>query len=659
MQTIAILFRFLPGYRRIVLQSFAGLVSVGGKSRLAEARLSPSGKQSSMPEDGEFQRRLARHQGALTEALSGLYGRLPDFSAWLERFLAGMAARSVARCEVLRARDLVCEADPGWFLRPEMIGYSCYVDRFGGTLQGVANRIPYLQSLGIRYLHLLPFWDVAEGDSDGGFAVRDYTRVAPRLGRLADLGTLAAELRAAGITLCADLVLNHTADTHPWAMAARAGDAGHRAYYHVLTDRAEVDAYEASLGEVFPHTAPGNFTHVPEMGGWVWTTFYPFQWDLNYANPAVFAEMAGIVMDLANLGVGAFRLDSAAYLWKRKGTSSRSQPETHLVMRALRAMVDIVAPSVLLKSEVIAPVEDAAAYLGSAAAPECHLAYHAGLMTSGWAALAEQNVGTLRAVIEAVPAVPEFSGWINYVRCHDDIGWQPLAPQAGSAETGFDDASVQLRLRKISDFYTEGGSFARGAAFQSGAGDAAHGINGMAASLVGLEAAVTQADVNEAIARLMLLYGVAFAAGGVPLIYMGDELGQINDGSFLDDPLRAHEGRWLHRPEFSEAGALGIADRASVAGRVHSGLLALASARQNLPALSSASAPAIVVQPDRAVLVFSRGPEIAAAFNFSDTLRHVSLPRGGDWLDILGGVSVSAGEFVLPPWGMAWLLQEA
>jgi amylosucrase len=245
------------------------------------------------------------------------------------------------------------------------------------------------------------------------------------------------------------------------------------------------------------------------------------------------------------------------------------------------------------------------------------------------------------------------------VRCHDDIGWQPLAPQAGSASIGFDDASVQIRLRKISDFYTEGGSFARGAAFQSGAGDAAHGINGMAASLVGLEAAATEADVDAAIARLILLYGVAFVAGGLPLIYMGDELGQMNDGSFLGDPLRAHEGRWLHRPEFSEAGALGICDGASVAGRVYAGLRALAMGRQKLPALSSTTAPVILAQADRAVLVFSRGPEVLAAFNFSGVLRQVSMPQGGDWLDIFGGVSVSPEGFDLPAWGMAWLMRGA
>jgi amylosucrase len=611
-----------------------------------------------MPESGEFLGRLARHRAALVAALTALYGALPGFSAWLDAFLAGLAARAAARSPALQARDRAGEADPGWFLRPEMIGYSCYVDRFGGTLGGVSGRIAYLQSLGVRYLHLLPFWDVAEGDSDGGFAVRDYRRVAPRFGTLDDLAQLAADLGDAGITLCADLVLNHTADTHPWAMAARAGDPAYRAYYHVLADRAEVDAYEASLGQVFPQTAPGNFTCVPEMGGWVWTTFYPFQWDLNYANPAVFADMAWVILDLANLGVGAFRLDSAAFLWKRLGTPCRSLPETHQVMRALRAMIDIAAPSVLLKSEVIAPVADAAAYLGSDAWPECHLAYHAGLMTAGWASLAEQDAGTLRAVIEAVPAVAATAGWMTYVRCHDDIGWQPLAPQAGSATTGFDDASVQRRLRAISDFYTEGVSFARGAAFQSGAGDAAHGINGMAASLVGLETARTGAETDAAIARLMLLYGVAFAAGGVPLIYMGDELGQTNDESFIADPARAHEGRWLHRPDFSEDAALRVADAGSVAGRVFAGLRALAGARVCLPAFSPATAPRVVAQAAAEVLCFSRGPGVVAAFNFSASACRASVPADGAWCELLSGQTHPGGDVVLPPWGMVWLMRE-
>jgi amylosucrase len=611
-----------------------------------------------MPDDDVLNRRFARFAPALAHALRGVYGARPDFEGWLAAFLEQVADRAAQRPAHLRARDLACEADPGWFLRPDFIGYSCYVDRFAGTFAKFSERIPYLQALGVRYLHLLPFWDVADGDNDGGFAVRDYRRVDARLGRIADVAALADDLAAAGITLCADLVLNHTADTHPWALAARAGDPAYRAYYHVMADQAEVNAWEAHLGQVFPQTAPGNFTHVPEMGGFVWTTFYPFQWDLNYGNPAVFSEMAFIIMDLANMGIGAFRLDSAAFLWKRLGTNCRSQPETHFLMQALRAMIDIFAPSVLLKSEVIAPVADAAAYLGRDAEPECHLAYHAGLMTAGWASLAEENVGTLRAVLQAVPALPKNAGWINYVRCHDDIGWQPLAPQAGSAETGMDEASVQARLRKISDFYTDGKNFARGVSFQSGAGDAAHGINGMAASLVGFEGADTPEKTQAALDRLMLLYGLSFAAGGLPLVYMGDELGQMNDYSFLHDPVRAHEGRWLHRPVFDEEDAEFSDDFNGIPGRVRAGLHALAAGRLLLPAASPQTAPRVVPQPDAAVLAFSRGDDVLALFNFAARDAATLINANGAWRDVLTKATFTAPGPVLPPYGMAWLIRE-
>jgi amylosucrase len=490
-----------------------------------------------------------------------------------------------------------------------------------------------LQALGITYLHLLPFWRVRPGDSDGGFAVSDYGSVDPRLGSIEDLDRLTARLRAAGISLCADLVLNHTADDHPWALAAKSGDPAARDFYHIFADRAEADAYEAHLLQVFPQTAPGNFTYVPAAGGWVWTTFYPFQWDLNYANPAVFVAMAGVMMDLANRGAEVFRLDSAAFLWKRLGTICRSEPETHLILRACRAIMAIVAPAVLLKSEVIAPVADAARYLGTESAPECHLAYHAGLMTAGWAALAEQSAALPRAVLAAAPPPPHGACWITYVRCHDDIGWQPLAPQAGD--------DPQPRLRRIADFYSDGRSYARGEAFQAG-GEDAHGLNGTAASLVGLETAVTADESDAARARLRLLYGLAFAVGGLPVITMGDEQGLLNDWSYAQDPARSGEGRWLHRPVFAERPG------------ADTGLATLAALRQRLPAAAPETAAALLESGTDAVLAFSRGQDFACLFNFSGQAHPVTLPLDG-WYDVLSGATWAG---LLPGYGMAWLCKE-
>lgn len=595
--------------------------------------------------------RLDAQLPTLSAMLGALYGAQPEAEAAFAVLAERMAEACATRPKVLIDIDAAREADPGWFLHPAMIGYSAYVDRFGGTLRGVADRVPYLESLGIRYLHLLPFWRARAGDNDGGFAVSDYAQVEPRLGHIDDIDLLAGRLRAAGISLCADLVLNHTADDHPWARAARAGDPACRAMYHVLPDEAAVAMWEASLMQVFPQTAPGNFTHVPEMGGWVWTTFYPYQWDLNYANPAVFAAMAGIVLSLANRGVEAFRLDSAAFLWKHLGTTSRSQPETHMIMRALRAVTAIVAPGVLLKSEVIAPVADAAAYLGRDGAPECHLAYHAGLMTAGWAALAEQDASTPRAVLDAVPDLPPSAGWVTYVRCHDDIGWQPLAPQAHALADGgaLDEPGVQRRLRRISDVFTNGQGFAAGEAFQSGSGEQAHGINGTAASLAGLQRARTAAETEAALARLRLLYGVAFASGGLPLIYMGDEIGQLNDDTYRDDPARRHEGRWLHRPVFDAAGALAPGE---LARRLRASFDELRLARLALPALAPGNAPAAWPVDLPGVLAFTRGPSVLILCNFAS--EPVSVPVNDGWRAVLGEPPC-LGCAPLQGFGLAWL----
>jgi len=596
---------------------------------------------------------MERHGPHLRACLEPLYGAARGFDAWFDHLTAQLAAAAADRPAPLLALDRTREGDPNWFLRSDMIGYSAYVDRFAGSLSGLTGRIDYLRELGVRYLHLLPFWATRAGDSDGGFAVSDYNAVRPDVGDIADLAPLADALRAAGISLCVDLVLNHTADDHPWAVAARGGDTRFQAYYHLIDDERLVQAYEAGLDQVFPATAPGNFTYCAPLKAWVWTTFYPFQWDLNWANPAVFGEMAAVILGLANRGVEAFRLDSAAYLWKRLGGPSRGEPQTHLVLQALRAILAIAAPSVLLKSEVIAPVAETVRYLGAAAAPECHLAYHSGLMTAGWAALAEGSGDLVRRVLAEVPALPAGAGWITYVRCHDDIGWMVLAPQAGASPD-----EAQARLARVAEVYTRGGAedFARGESFQTGDGVAVRGLNGMAASLTGIEAAVDQHELDRAIDRLTLLYSLAYAAGGTPVIYMGDELGQTNDQGFRDDPLKAHEGRWLHRPAFDEALAEQAADTASVAGRIHGRLKALAWARAELPPLTPQTVPEVLAGLPDAVVGLRRGLDDIALFNFSGEPQTISLDvqAGEIWRDRLFG-DPRGSRIVLAGYGSAWL----
>ncbi|WP_426165852.1 alpha-amylase family protein [Pseudoduganella sp. R-34] len=591
-------------------------------------------------------RRYAEHAPALHSCLHALYGRTPGFDLWYGRLLSTVAELLAARSPALAALDAERAAQPGWFLGQQMLGYCAYVDRLGGDLRGVARRIPHLQELGVRYLHLLPFLKMRKGENDGGFAVASFEEVEPRFGNNADLEALTESLRAAGISLCSDFILNHVADDHPWALGARAGDQRLRGYFHLFPDRVLPDRYEKTLGQVFPQAAPGNFTEVPAAGGWAWTTFYPYQWDLNWSNPEVFAEMASTLLRLANRGIEVFRLDSTAFLWKREGTNCMNQPEAHLILQALRALASIAAPGVLLKAEAIVPMRELPAYFGQAAQPECHIAYHSSLMAAAWGSLAEQDAALVRKVAEDTPPLPPHASWLSYVRCHDDIGWNVLRAEASG--TG----DPQARLAAISRFFAgDGGSYARGEAFQSSDPNAAHGSNGMAASLVGLEGADGAEAEGLAMRRLMLLHGLALSFGALPVLYMGDELGQANDYSFRQRPDRAMDSRWLQRPALDEERLAQRHDISTQAGRVYGALRGLVAARQRIPALT-AGEPRSLLASVSAVLALQRGHAFLALYNFSGKPQQFALQ--GQWTDAIERGTLS-GKITLAPWAMCWL----
>lgn len=492
-----------------------------------------------------FERRLVAFGPRLRRQLARLYGEERTETLW-PRLSALLSEQAAARTAELAALDMEREADPDWFVAPEMLGYSSYVDRFGGTVAGVASHVDHLEALGIRYLHLLALLKARAGDSDGGFAIADYLAVEPRLGTMADVERLTARLRKARISLCIDLALNHTADDHEWARHARSGDPFYRDFYHILTE-GEARAAAVHLGQVFPATAPGNFTHVPDVDGWVWTTFYPFQWDLNWANPEVMLAMVETMLRLANHGIEAFRLDSTAFLWKQPGTDCRNLPHAHHIVRALRGALDIVAPATLLKAEAIVPTAFVPPYFGidegEGFEPECHLVYNNSLMVAGWVALAEQSAALPDAIIRVSGGIPAGANWLSYARCHDDIGWGTVLRDLA----GFD-ANPEARLAAAARFIEGAGdSWAAGEAFQSD-GSALHGTNGTLASLAGLETAADDQAREKAFRRIALLNALAIASGGLAVTYMGDELGLLNDHDYRSDPERAHEGRWLHRP---------------------------------------------------------------------------------------------------------------
>jgi len=546
------------------------------------------------------------------------------------------------------------------------VGYVCYTDRFAGTLTDVAGKLDYLDELGVRYLHLMPLLRPRPGENDGGYAVMDYRSVDPRLGSMDDLSELAGALRERDMSLCVDLVLNHTAQEHPWARAWLAGEPAYRDFYLAFPDREMPDAYERTIVPVFPDRAPGSFTWNDELQQWVWTTFWSYQWDLNYANPAVFQAMLETILWLANRGVDIFRLDAVPFMWKRLGTTCLNQPEVHRMVQAMRALTRLAAPGVIFKAEAIVAPDDLVPYLGGhdRYRPECELAYHNQLMVMLWSSVATKDARLMAQALRRMKTIPVEASWVTYVRGHDDIGWAVSGPDA--AAVGWDWWNHRNFLNAFfSGRYS--GSYARGALFQENpeTGDAR--ISGSAASLCGIEAAQTPDELDRAIRRLVLLYAVVFAFGGIPLIYMGDELAMRNDHSYLEDPALADDNRWLHRPRMDWSAAARRHDPATLEGRVFGWMKRLVEARQDLLALRAGGELEILGVDNGAVFAWRRRHPRSGTFvglaNFAEHPQSVNAAAVGHfgWLETAlssdGPLEVREGRAHLPALGFVWLAE--
>ncbi|NTW40190.1 MAG: alpha-amylase, partial [Cellulomonadaceae bacterium] len=520
-----------------------------------------------------FELRVERWWPDLHDGLAAVYPahEVDELEARLLH-LAAVAFRD--REPELARLDTARTLDPTWFQSQTMVGYACYADRFAGDLAGVRGKIDYLRELGVTYLHLMPILAPREGDNDGGYAVADYRSVRSDLGTMDDLRELAAALRENGISLVADLVLNHVAREHAWARAAREGDERYRRYFYTFDDRTEPDAFERTLPEVFPDFAPGNFTWDDELGSWVWTTFNAWQWDTNWTNPDVFYEYADIVLFLAAAGVEVIRLDAIAFVWKTLGTSCQNRPEVHAITQALRAVVKIAAPAVIFKAEAIVAPSDLVQYLGQGShhGKLSDLAYHNSLMVQIWSMLASQDARLAVRALQSIPAAPSTTAWITYVRCHDDIGW---AIDDGDANAvGLDG---YLHRSFLSDWYTGQfpGSPARGVVFQYNPATGDRRVSGSAAALAGIDAAVAADDdeaTRSAIDRLLLAHAVVMGFGGIPVLWMGDELALPNDDGWALEPGHQDDSRWVHRPRMPWGRAESRHTQGTVAATVFAGV---------------------------------------------------------------------------------------
>lgn len=605
-----------------------------------------------------FTRRLETHFPRLFRLLAHLYGAHYDFFYHLENLLAAAAGAWLKRSTELKRLDREREARPDWFQSQEMLGGVLYVDLFAGTLEGLRQQIPYLRELGLTYLHLMPLYAVPAGPNDGGYAVTSYREVNPSLGTMDDLRRLASDLRHSGISLVLDFVFNHTSNDHAWARAAMAGDREYQRLYHTFPDRTLPDHYQRTLRDIFPEERPGSFTYSPEMGRWVWTTFHSYQWDLNYANPAVFVAMAEEMLFLANVGAEVLRLDALAFIWKTLGTSCEGRPEAHLVIQAFNAVARIAAPSLLFKAEAIVHPDEVITYI---AEEECQLSYNPLLMALLWESLATREVRLLRRSIELRFQLGPCCAWVNYVRSHDDIGWTFSDEVAGDLGINAYDHRQFLNA-----FYTGRfpGSFARGLPFQEHPHTGDLRISGTLASLAGLEKAIAEGNAWEielSIRRILLLQSVVLSIGGIPLIYLGDELGTLNDYSYRDHPARVEDSRWVHRPLRDWGVALRHTDPDRIEQRIYGGLLHLIGIRKRTLAFAFHDTEVVDTGNGHVFGYLRRhaGSEVLVLASFSEheqpLSRDVVRRYGERFVDLVTGMAVVVDDLRLSPYQFLWL----
>ena len=603
-----------------------------------------------------FAQRFARHEAEMQQLFFQLY---PNDRQAYDYFSDMLYRAWQDRSAPLRELDLRREADPSWYKGHDLVGMQMYVKAFGGTLRGVREKLDYVQESGVSYLHLMPLLESPEGRSDGGYAVSDFRKVQPELGTMEDLAALAGDCHGRGIALCLDFVMNHTSEDHEWARRAKAGDRACQERYFFYDDWEIPIRFERTVPQVFPTTAPGNFTWNQEAGKVVMTTFYPYQWDLNYRNPVVFNDMTENMLFLCNQGVDIIRLDAVPYIWKELDTNCRNLPQVHSLVRLMRMACEIACPGTLLLGEVVMEPSKVVPYFGSVERPECHLLYNVTTMATTWHTVATKDVRLLRHQLGQVFALPKEYGFLNYLRCHDDIGW--------GLDYGFLRwfGMEEVPHKKFLNDYLTGmwlGSPARGELYNNDPrlGDAR--LCGTTASLCGVELARERGDealLDWALGLDEMLHAYMFTLSGIPVLYSGDEIARQNDYSYHDDPHKAVDSRWIHRGDMDWQAAEKRNDPETPEGRIFTALRRLETLRARHRVFDGAADTWIVGTASDSILGIGRyfqGEKLVALFNFGEEEGRVYVDELGDYTDLLSGEPVDKRAVKLPAGGFRWLL---
>ncbi len=602
-----------------------------------------------------YENRFQKH----FDELRWLYMELYDNGSMFAELCDRMEEFYRERNKDLKAQDKKREANPNWYKRNDMLGMMFYIDNFAGNMKGVQSRLDYIEQCNVNYIHLMPFLETPKGRSDGGYAVSDFRKVQKELGTMEDLADLTEACHKKGINVCMDFVMNHTSEDHEWAKKARQGDGEYMSRYFFFDNSYIPSLYEQTVPQVFPTTAPGNFTWLAEEGKFVMTTFYPYQWDLNYKNPRVFNEMMYNFLYLANQGIDIIRIDAVPYIWKELNTSCRNLPQVHTIVRMMRMIGEIVCPGILLLGEVVMEPEKVVPYFGTVEKPECHMLYNVTTMATTWHTVATRDVRLLKKQLDIVNSLPKDYVFLNYLRCHDDIGW---GLDYGTLMTeGIGERSHKKYLNDYFQGYA-GNSNSRGELYNADpiTGDAR--FCGTTASMCGVEKAGFEQDeeaMEKAVRMDITLHAYMFMQSGIPVLYGGDEIGQVNDYTYKEDPNKAADSRYIHRGAMNWTLAENISKPDTVEAKIFHGLEQLEKIRKEEKVFMSTADTWTIETWDPSVLCIGRyleGEKVIGLFNFSEFDKTAWINEtDGDYVDLVSGEKRKAAGVDIPAYGFYYL----
>lgn len=604
----------------------------------------------------KFQARFEKCFDELKWLYFELYPQQEDFFVQL---CSGLLKFYEERSQSLKKLDIFREKEKGWYKKNDLLGMMMYTDAFAENLKGVTEHLDYLEKCNVNYLHLMPLLDTTEGKSDGGYAVSDYRKVQEKLGTMEELKELTEECHKRNICVCLDYVMNHTSEDHEWAKRARAGEQKYRDYYFFYDSYEIPSQYEKTVPQVFPKTAPGNFTWLPNQNQFVMTTFYPYQWDLNYRNPAVFNEMAYNLLFLANQGMDVIRIDAVPYIWKEIGTNCRNLPQVHTIVRLMRMIAEVVCPGILLLGEVVMEPKELAPYFGTPEKPECHLLYNVTTMATLWHTVAAKDVRLLKNQMDQLYALPKEYSFLNYLRCHDDIGWG--LDYVKLREWGMDEIEHKQFLN---DYYlgTYPQSMSTGELYNADPVTKDARFCATTASMCGIERGTFEGDavkIQTGINLDLMLHAFLLFQSGIPVIYSGDEIGATNDWAYHDDPLKAEDSRYIHRGKFDWLAAGEIENKENTVSKIFYGLKCLEEKRQEYDVFFGDADVCTIGTGNDAVLGMMRvrgKDEMIGLFNFSGEIQKVwSAELKETYQEVFHGGVTDGQELQMLPYRYLWL----